>query len=331
MNMRLAACLLMAAGLGLVGADAAPSAGSVDSHMAAAQKAAGTDFPGTLARLCVVPATGSDAQAAARNARPAAPRQEVVPDRATWYAEPQKIFDNLYWVGTKIHSSWAIKTSDGIILIDTLYNYAAEPEIVDGLKKLGLDPASIKYVIVSHGHGDHDEGARLLQDRYGAHIIMGAPDWDSIIKANNMPGGVPKRDMTATDGEKLTLGDETVTIITTPGHTPGTLSMIFPVKDHGKTLMVAYSGGTAFNFPREPAKFDIYINSQKKFQKAVAAAHATILLSNHSEFDEAYMRGRMQREPDGSSPFVIGADKVQNYFTVSSECAEAEKLRIKGS
>jgi len=333
MNMRLAASLLVAASFGLVRADAAPQAGSVDSHMAAAQKAAGTDFSGVLARLCVVPASGSDAQAAARNARGAAPRKEIVPDRATWYAEPQKVFDNLYWVGTKIHSSWAIKTSAGIILIDTLYNYAAEPEIVDGLKKLGLDPATIKYVIVSHGHGDHDEGAKLLQDRYGAHIIMGAPDWDSIIKANNMPGGVPKRDMVAADGEKLTLGDETVTIITTPGHTPGTLSMIFPVKDHGKTLVVAYSGGTAFNFPRDPAHFDIYINSQKKFAKAVAAAGATILLSNHSEFDQAYMKGRMlaSRKPDEISPFVNGAEAVQRYFTVSSECAEAEKLRIKGS
>ena len=46
--------------------------------------------------------------------------------------------------------------ADGIILIDTLYNYASEPEIVDGLTKLGLDPATVKYVIVSHGHGDHD-------------------------------------------------------------------------------------------------------------------------------------------------------------------------------
>jgi metallo-beta-lactamase class B len=201
------------------------------------------------------------------------------------------------------------------------------------LKKLGLDPATIKYVIVSHGHGDHDEGAKLLQDKYGAHVIMGAPDWDSITKANNMPGGVPKRDMVATDGQKLTLGDETVTIITTPGHTPGTLSMIFPVKDHGKTLVVAYSGGTAFNFPRDPAHFDIYIASQRKFAKAVAAAGATVLLSNHSEFDEAYRKGRMlaSRKPGEASPFFTGGDAIQRYFTVSSECAEAEKARLKGS
>ena len=94
---------------------------------------------------------------------------------------------------------------------------------------------------------------------------------------------------------------------------------------------MAYNGGTAFNFPREPARFDIYINSQKKFQKAVAAAGATILMTNHSEFDQAYLKGRFARKAGEDSPFVIGAEKVKNYFTVASECAEALKLKIKGS
>lgn len=335
MKKHFGAALVVAAGFGLVAADAAPSADSADAHIAAAQKAAGTDFPGTLARLCIQPADSADAQASRRNAAGGAakPVARVIPDRATWYAEPVQVFDNLYWVGTKVHSSWALKTSAGIIIIDTLYNYAAEPEIVEGLKKLGLNPADIKYVIISHGHGDHDEGAKLLQDKYGAHIVMGAPDWDSIIKSNNMAGGVPRRDMTATDGQKLTLGDTTVTIITTPGHTPGTLSLLFPVKDKGKTLIAAYSGGTAFNFPRDPAHFDIYINSAEKFARAARAAGATVFLTNHSEFDEAYMKGRMlaARKPGEASPFAVGGDAIQRYFTVTAECAEAEKLHLKGS
>jgi len=331
MKIHFGAALAMAAGLGLAAADAAPADESADAHVAAAQKAAGLDFPGTLARICL---PGVDAAASARaagKAPAAAPRPRVIPDRDTWYAEPAKVFDNFYWVGTKIHNSWVIKTSAGLIVLDTLFNYAAEPEIVDGIKKLGLDPATIKYVIVTHGHGDHDEGAKLLQDKYGAHVIMGAPDWDSIIKANNMPGGVPKRDIVATDGQKLTLGDETVTIITTPGHTPGTLSMIFPIKDHGKTYTVAYSGGTAFNFPRDPAHFDIYINSAHKFAAAAKAAGATILISNHSEFDQAFLKVHFARKPGEASPFVLGSDAIARYFTVTSECAEAEKLHLKGS
>ena len=319
--------LLMAASLGLSGASAAPEADTIDAHVLAAQRAAGLDFPGTLEVLCIQPSDGSDGSGLARTANAGRPRP--IPARETWYAEPAKVFDNVYFVGTKIHNAWAIKTSAGIILIDTMYNYAAETEIVDGLKKLGLDPATIKYVIISHGHGDHDEGAKMLQDRYGARIIMGGPDWDAITKANNMPGGVPKRDMVATDGQKLTLGEETVTIYLTPGHTLGTLSLIFPVKDNGKTIQVAYSGGMGFNFPRSPERFDTYIASAKKFGDAAKAAGATIVLSNHSMYDLAWIRSRWQRKAGETSPFVVGSDAVQRYFTVLSECAKAAKLRLK--
>ncbi len=69
-------------------------------------------------------------------------------------------------------------TSQGIILIDTLFTYNSEEEIIGGLKKLGLDPAMVKYVIISHAHADHVGGAKLMQDRFGSRIVMGGPDWD---------------------------------------------------------------------------------------------------------------------------------------------------------
>jgi metallo-beta-lactamase superfamily protein len=78
------------------------------------------------------------------------------PARDTWYAEGGQVFDNLYLLTTRVNSTWALNASAGIILIDTLYGYAAQDEIVDGLKKVGLDPANIKYIVVSHAHGDHD-------------------------------------------------------------------------------------------------------------------------------------------------------------------------------
>ena len=87
-----------------------------------------------------------------------------MPDRATWYAKPYKVFDNLYFVGTLIHSAWALTTSEGIVVIDTLFDYAIEPEIVDGMKALDLDPNDIEYVLISHAHGDHDQGAALLAE-----------------------------------------------------------------------------------------------------------------------------------------------------------------------
>jgi metallo-beta-lactamase class B len=330
MKMWFGKSLLFVAALGLASANAQePAPNSVDGHMLTAQKAAGLEFPGLLSRLCVVPPTKANSPPP----RPASAVPRAAPDRSTWYAPPVKVFDNLYWVGTKIHSSWAIKTSGGIILIDTLYNYAAEPEIVDGLRKLGLDPATVKYVIVSHGHGDHDEGANLMQQRFHSHIVMGAPDWDAIEKANNMPGGTPKRDMVATDGEKLKLGDTTVTIVSTPGHTLGTLSLLFQVKDHGKPLNVVYSGGTAFNNQFDAARFRTYIESQRKLAKLAADSGATVLLSNHSEFDNAYTKGRLlcDRKPGEPSPFEIGPELIALYFKTADQCAQAALLNNEGS
>jgi len=328
MKMRILDSVLLLATVGCVYTHAQqPAPNSVDGHKLAAQRAAGLEYPGLLGRLCVV--TPHKENAPSRT--PSSATRRPAPDRASWYAPPFKVFDNLYWVGTKVHSSWALKTSDGIILIDTLYNYASEPEIVDGLTKLGLDPATVKYVIVSHGHGDHDEGANLMQQRFHAHVIMGGPDWDAIEKANPMPGGTPKRDMVATDGEKLTLGDTTVTIVLTPGHTLGTLSLLFPVKDQGRPLNVVYSGGTAFNNQFDADRFQMYIASQRKLAKLAADSGATVLLSNHSEFDGAYTKARLlaSRGPNDPNPFEVGHDSVARYFTTSDECAQAALLEYK--
>src|SRR5262249_28906374 len=168
--------------------------GEMDSHIAAAKTAAGLDFRGTFVNLCLPGASPGGARGAAGRGAASPP---VTPDRAGWYASPYKVFDNLYWLGTRQHSSWALTTSAGIIVIDTNFSWAIEPEIVEGLTKVGLNPRDVKYVIISHAHGDHDQGAALLQSRYGAKVVMGAADWDATIqRPANAPGGVPKRDVT---------------------------------------------------------------------------------------------------------------------------------------
>jgi metallo-beta-lactamase class B len=296
---------------------------AMDDHIVKARNAAGFEFTDVLARLCVVPARFPET---IRDAAPGPP-----PSRESWYIGPAKVFDNVYFVGSKIHNSWALVTSQGIIILDTLFTYNSEEEIVGGLQKLGLDPAQIKYVIITHAHGDHVGGAKLLQDRFHARIVMGGPDWEMIENSKNgYPAGKPKRDIVADDGQKITLGDETVTIVTTPGHTKGTLSMIFPVKDNGRTLTAVYSGGTAFNFPSNGPNFDIYIRSQAKIAAAAAAAGATVFMSNHTEFDGAVPKIKMlaARKPGEPHPFEIGQAAIARYFTVSTECAEAAKIRF---
>jgi metallo-beta-lactamase class B len=327
----------------------APS--EVDTHIATAKSAAGQDYRGTFVNLCLPggAAPGGNRGAGGRGgaapganrgtgggggpARGAATTAPATPDRAGWYASPYKVFDNLYWLGTRQHSSWALRTSAGLILIDTNFAWATQPEIIDGLTKLGLNPSDLKYVIISHAHGDHDQGAAELQSKYGAKVVMGAADWESTLqRPATAAGGVPKRDISvAAEGTKITLGDTTVTIVSTPGHTPGTLSYVFPVKDSGRTVMVAYSGGTLTGaFGTDASRWDEYIASQKKIAKAAADAGASVILSNHSEYDNAYTKARLaglKREVGEDNPFIVGTDGVQRYFTVMTECAAASKLR----
>jgi metallo-beta-lactamase class B len=305
----------------------------IDAALQSAKDAAGFEFLGTLSRICLLPASRG---LNTTNILPSyISDPSTIPARELWFAEPAKVFDNLYFVGGKIHTSWALTTAEGIILIDTIYPYNSEELIIGGLQRLGLDPNDIKYVIISHAHGDHVGGAEMLQSRYGARIVMGAPDWELIeTYPNRYNTMAPTRDIVATDGMEITLGDTSVTIWETPGHTEGTLSYTFSVLDNGNPVHVAYSGGTAFNFVNnapDPGirNFQTYIESQRHAAEQAAAISASVILSNHSEFDQAVSRNKMLAgRGDGPHPYEIGADWVQRYFQVMEHCARAAQIRL---
>jgi len=305
----------------------------IQAAIESAKTAAGFEFLGTLVRTCLLPQSGGEDTR--DNVPSYVTNPASAPARDTWYAEPAKVFDNLYFVGGKLHSSWALTTKEGIILIDTIYPYNSEELIIGGMRKLGLDPKNIKYVLISHAHTDHIGGAEMLQVRYGARVVMGGPDWELVEKyPNRYTTMAPKRDIVATDGMKITLGDTAITIWLTPGHTPGTLSYTFTVLDRGRVVNVAYSGGTAFNFVNntpDPGikNFQTYIDSQKHIAAKANFTGATVLLSNHSEFDNAFNKNRMLAgRGNGPHPYELGADWVQRYFQVMQGCARAAQLRL---
>jgi metallo-beta-lactamase class B len=245
----------------------------------------------------------------------------VTPPRDAWYAEGGQVFDNLYMLTTKANSAWAVKTSAGIILIDTLYGYAAQDEIVDGLKKVGLDPADIKYIVVSHAHGDHDGSVKFLQDTYHPHVILSPKDWDLAARQPNSYS----HDMDAIDGEKLTLGDTTITIYITPGHTGGTLSFLVPVKDHGVPHLAMEWGGTALSGNTSKEMLQSYILNAGRLQDIAAGAGADVIIGNHTEYNDALARleRTKARKPGEPSPWVVGKVEVRNYLTVVQECAKS--------
>ena len=310
------------------------NAQSAASHVAAARAVAykpGQDFTWVFSQNCteVVPPQ-------------AKPRREPstatkVPPRSQWYyGEPVKVFDNLYYVGTQLQSMWAITTSEGIILHDTAYNYMIK-DVEDGMKKVGLDPKQIKYVIVSHAHTDHYLGARYLQDTYHPHIIMSEADWKYMDKdfaeKDKTPGAqMPIKDMVATDGMKLTLGDTTLTLYVTPGHTPGTISTLIPVKDGNQKHLASLWGGSGVGYEEMVSAYPSYLESVKnyaasaeRYKEIVTKAGADVYLSSHTVHDKTLdklnaLRFRLRGDPH---PFV-SKDAVSRHLTLVAECAEAQ-------
>src|SRR5205823_3328856 len=193
------------------------------------------------------------------------------------------------------------------------------------LFRSGLDPAKIKYAIVTHAHPDHHGGAKFLQDRYGTRVIMSPADWDMLDRTN---GTKPKRDMTATDGQKFTLGDTTLTLYITPGHTPGTISVLIPVKDNGKPHLAALWGGTGLNADRE--SLQSYIRSAQRFTDIVRQAGADIIVSNHTDWDRSKVNlpQLAKRAPGSPNPYVVGNVNVRRYLKVAEECATAKVMRL---
>jgi len=328
---RIGLALAIIVGIGAASAQT-PPAPTVDSLVSAAKDAAGLDWSGTFLRLCIVPPPPPPRRPV--GVVPASPpTPAAAPAKDTWYSEPAKVADNLYFLGTKIHSAWALVGSDGIIVLEALFDYAAPDEIVGGMKKLGLDSRKVKYIIISHAHSDHDGGAKFLQDSMpSAHLVYGGPDWDAVDKSTNHAGGKPRHDTVATDGMKFSVGDASVQVVTMPGHTPGTISFLFEVKDNGKPLRIAYVGGTAIPFNGTAAYYDEYLASSKKMAKAAADFGATALMSNHTEFDNAFYKAHTaaDRKPGEANPFEVGKGAVDRYFEVVQDCVTATKLRAVG-
>jgi metallo-beta-lactamase class B len=236
--------------------------------------------------------------------------------------DPVRLFDNLYFVGMKTVSAWALTTPDGIILLDAMLHYNVKETIVAGLEQLGLDPAAIRYVLVAHGHNDHFGGAAWLQETYGARIVMSAQDWDHIRTWPQLgsPAPLPKQDIEARDGDEITLGGTTVKLVLTPGHTPGTMSFIFDVQDGGSAHRVGYWGGGAVGY-LGPEDIETYIASAERF--AMLDPAVDVEMSNHPFLDGSLLKfeALAKRAPGAVHPAVTGNAAFRHWMGVFAGCA----------
>ena len=249
--------------------------------------------------------------------------------------EPMQVMDDLYFLGTRWSTAWALKTSAGLVIIDSLDNTdEAMQYIEEGLRKLKLDPADIKYVIVSHAHGDHYGGAAYLKEKFNPKIVMSEIDWkvfeDPKFDPKRIPifGPPPKRDMAVNDGDTITLGDTTLKLYVIPGHTLGTLATVFTVHDHGEAHRAVAWGGTAYNFGPLPDRLQIYADMAEKYHDIMKQENADFLLSNHVFFDAAIAKMAALENPQARRAQSVRGR--QRFGAALSDGARRMRARHKG-
>lgn len=300
---------------------------SPDAYVAQAKQLAGSDLT-YLMRLC-------QPQPAER-AQPSAAMDDGLRKLIAQPAPaPMQVFDNLYFVGAAWVSAWLIRTSEGFILIDAL-NHGAEARtlIEGGMAKLGLDPRQIRYIVVTHGHGDHYGGAKYLAEKYQARVVSSDADWNMMHGKLEFASAVwdppPARDMSVGDLGTLKLGDTTLTFYVTSGHTLGTLSVGFDVKDAGRTHHAVLWGGTSFNFGKDFSRLESYIGNTERIAALATKMPIDVMLSNHPDWDGSIakmnaLRANGARQPN---PYLIGPNAVSRAMRTMGTCARAQAGRF---
>jgi N-acyl homoserine lactone hydrolase len=195
-----------------------------------------------------------------------------------------------------VYSCYLVKHGDDYLLWDTGHamttpNVAPKVSIVDQLAKLNLKPEQIKYVGISHYHGDHTGQVASFPS---ATLLIGAREWDAITAPKPAQGvnykpfehwakGEGKIETLALD--KDVFDDGSVIVLRTPGHTPGHQSLLVKLAEKGAVIIVGDAvhfrenwdsdGVPAFNFDRAQT-----IASIERLKKIAANLKATVIIQH---------------------------------------------------
>ena len=255
---------------------------------------------------------------------------------------PTKIFDNLYAIGNAGTVVYVVRTSAGLLMFDSLGTAFLDNQLLPGFQALGLNPADVKIILMGHGHADHFGNSPYFQEKFGSKVYISAVDWDFMEhppagrngQPPAVPQGLPRHDQVVAEGQPVVLGDFTVTPVAIPGHTPGAMGYIFPVKDNGRTRMAALYGGTILTpGPISDEGLATYLKSVDHFRTETKKAGVEVALQNHPLMLplQANIDKLQSRRKGDPNPFVIGKANYQKFVDVMYQCSEVNIARRKSS
>jgi metallo-beta-lactamase class B len=262
--------------------------------------------------------------------------------------EPFQIAGNLYYVGTNDITAFLLTGPEGHVLIGD-GREASAPMIIESIAKLGFDIADVKVLLNSHPHFDHAGALAALQKASGAELWISEPDayvvaaggaGDSSLGRNRFLTYIPffrypppRIDHRFKDGATIHLGPLAVTAHITAGHTPGSTSWSFPVRDGDRELLavsVCYMGPPLAMSRAGP---DPYLKVRTDFERSfrtLRSLPADIFLASHArEFGRWRKLQQRAKAKNPADPFIDRAGYLSfltRWETIDKEwLAERER------
>lgn len=266
--------------------------------------------------------------------------QEFAENSADYFIEPFKISDNIYYVGDKKVCIHLIDTGDGLILIDSGYPWCKHL-LVESIRRTGLDPKNIRWLLHTHGHFDHFGASEEFRKLYGCKLAISKVDAESLRQkphrshidtytCQNNGLRIPEFDLEFEDGEVFELGNTRIRCVLTPGHTVGVMSFFFDTTFNGETHLAGLFGGagiSAILLPHMTYNEDEFDcpNAMLCSLERVENEPVTIHLGNHPSNNDTLAKREKQLK-EGGNPFV-SADSWTNFIKRMKEAAKTAAIQ----
>ncbi|AUV85945.1 MBL fold metallo-hydrolase [Vibrio campbellii] len=244
------------------------------------------------------------------------------------YVEPFQMFDDVYYVGDKWVSSYAVETNTGLVIIDTL-DFPYSKWIPINLKKLGLEKKPVTHILATHGHSDHVGGAQYLQAKYGSIVVMTSKGHELAKKQAEKSEGAnkflpPNVDFIVKDGMTLEIGGKPFKFYITPGHTEGDFSLDFMVQDSGALYRAFVVGGHSLS-AKNPELANQFFKSMDRIREiALKPPVVTVNLANHPHKNDLFANRDKRKNDAEINPFI----SKSSFFTFLEQQEKLAKEKL---
>lgn len=251
----------------------------------------------------------------------------------TWYEPiaPFRVIDTVYYVGTRDLAAWLIVTPKGHILLD-----AGAPENAMGVERniarLGFKLRDIKILLNSHAHFDHSGGLARLKADSGAKLYASAGDRYALERGvyqgsesdHTLDAPPVKVDHILRDGERVSLGNVSLKVVLTPGHSAGCTSYELAVRESGiRHNAVFFCSATvaANRLAPKPQYPGIVADYQRTFARLKNIKADVLLAAHGSFFDLDAKRAKLGK--GGPNPFIVPGEAQGLFADMEKAFGEA--------